>query len=389
MQSFVQYAPTEIVFGKGAEDRAAELVKKHGGSRVMLVYGGGSAVKSGLIGKLEALFDGAGIACTSFGGVRPNPLVSLAREGVKAALAFKADMILAVGGGSAIDTAKAVAHGAANPDIDIWEFWKGARKVEKSLPVGVVLTISAAGSETSNSAVLTNQDTGEKRGINTDFNRPRFALMNPELTYTLPSFQIACGVVDIMMHTLDRYFTKDESNQFTTEAAEALLRVVVDNGPKALENPRDYGAMSELMWCGSISHNGLTGLGVMTDFSVHQLGHELSGMFDIAHGASLSIMWGPWARYTMGEYPARFERYADKVWGITGGNAASKGIERTVEYFKSLNMPVAFSDAIGVQPEDVIGRLALNCSFGEKRLVGQFKKLNRQDLENIYRMANE
>ncbi|MCL2031419.1 MAG: iron-containing alcohol dehydrogenase [Oscillospiraceae bacterium] len=393
MQSFTQYAPTEIVFGRGAEDRLAEWVKKHGGSRVMLVYGGGSAVRSGLLPKLEALLEKEGVPCAALGGVQPNPLLSFAREGVVRAREFGADMIVAVGGGSAIDTAKAIAHGAANPGTDIWQFWKAERPLTQSLPVGVVLTLSAAGSETSSSAVITNQETGEKRGINTDFNRPRFALMNPELTFTLPPFQIACGIVDIMMHTLDRYFTKTEGNEFTDEVAEALLRVVIRNGRKAMADPADYDAMSELMWCGSVSHNGLTGLGVVMDFSVHQLGHELGGMFDIAHGASLSILWGSWASYVRGEKPERFARYAEKVWGVTDAAdteaAALAGIEKTVDYFRELNMPVCFSGgAMGVQPEPVIAELALRCSFYEKRLVGQFKKLDREDLYNIYTAAN-
>ncbi|MDR1664224.1 MAG: iron-containing alcohol dehydrogenase [Clostridiales bacterium] len=394
MQAFTQYTPTEIVFGKGAELRLADMIRKHGGTRVMLVYGGGSVIKSGLLPRLEGLLREEKIECVAFGGVQPNPLLSRAREGVEKARAFHADMIIGVGGGSAIDTAKAVAHGAANPGADIWDFWVRKRELTKSLPVGAVLTISAAGSETSNSAVITNKETGEKRGLGTDFNRPAFALMNPELTYTLPEYQIACGVVDIMMHTLDRYFTKTEGNGFTAEVAEALLRVVIENGSKAMENPRDYDAMSELMWCGSVSHNGMTGLGNAVDFSVHQLGHELSAMFDIAHGASLSVMWGAWAEYVLEERPECFARYAEKVWGVKNGGdimeTARTGIEKTVGYFKSLQMPVCFSEAreIGAQPDSVAEELALRCSFRETRLVGQFKRLDKKDLIEIYRKAN-
>jgi len=394
MQAFVHYTPTEIVFGRGAEDRAAEFVKKHGGSRVMLVYGGGSVVKSGLLGKIEALLDKEGIARMSFGGVKPNPLLSRAIEGVARAREFGADMILGVGGGSAIDTAKAIAHGAADPGVDIWKLWKRECELTKSLPIGVVLTISAAGSETSNSAVITNEKTGEKRGLSIDFNRPRFALMNPELTFTLPPYQIACGIVDIMMHTLDRYFTKTEGNQLTDEVAEALLRVTIENGTKALKNPTDYDAMSELMWCGSVSHDGMTGLGAATDFSVHQLGHELSAMFDIAHGASLSMMWGSWAETVYKEKPERFARYAQKVWGEAETEnidlAARKGIEKTVAYFKSLNMPTCFAETqMGVQSDAILSELALCCSFHQKRLVGQFKPLDYDDLWRIYARANQ
>ena len=392
MKNFTCYKPTEIVFGKGAEARAAELVKKHGGTRVMLVYGGGSAVKSGLIGGLEMSLASAGIAFMPFGGVQANPTLDYAREGVEKAIAFGADMILAAGGGSAIDTAKAIALGAANPGTDVWSIWTGT-KPDKCLPVGVVLTISAAGSETSNSAVLTNVATGEKRGFGSDFLRPKFALMNPELTFTLPPYQIACGIVDIMMHTMDRYFAVADDVGLTTELGEAVLRVTIENGRKAMQNPSDYDAMAQLMWCGSVSHDGLTGFGFDSDFAVHQLGHEISGMFGAAHGASLSMMWASWARYVVDAGPERFARYAEKVWGVRPSGDAQKdalaGIAKTEEYFKSLNMPTCFSEAEpGVQSDAVIAELALRCSFHEKRLVGRTRKLGRADLQNIYTLAN-
>jgi alcohol dehydrogenase YqhD (iron-dependent ADH family) len=393
MLEFIHYTPTEIVFGRNAEENAAKLAKKHGGSRVMIVYGSGSAVKSGLLKKTETLLEKEGLDYISFGGVQPNPLLSLAREGVRRAIEFGADMILALGGGSVIDTGKAIAHGAANPGVDIWQFWKKESVPEKSLPIGVILTISAAGSETSYSAVITNDETGEKRGLIIDLNRPKFAVMNPELTLTLPPYQIACGIVDIIMHTLDRYFVKADHNELTTELAEAVLRVTVENGRRAMINPHDYDAMSELMWCGSVSHNGITGLGVNIDFAVHQLGHELSGMFDIAHGASLSIVWGAWAGYTYKENPERFARYAKNVWGVVDADdietAALTGIKKTVEYFKSLGMPTCFSEAkMGVQSNQVLEEMALRCTFYKTRLVGQFKKLDQDDLYNIYTQAN-
>lgn len=394
MQGFTYYAPTEIVFGKGAEDQLTAMVKKYGGSRVMLVYGGGSVVKSGLLPKLEEQLKKDGIDYITLGGVQPNPLLSLIREGITKAVEWKADMIIGVGGGSAIDSAKAIAHGTANPGTDVWKFWKLEEPLTKSLPIGVVLTIPAAGSETSSSAVITNKEIGEKRGINTDFNRPRFALMNPELTYTLPLNQVACGIVDIMMHTLDRYFTPVDGNEMTDELSEALLRTVIRNGRKAMTDPKDYDAMSELMWCGSISHTGMTGLGRPMEFSIHQLGHELGGKFDIAHGETLSTVWGSWATYVYKVNPARFARYAKTVWGVDGAKsdeeAAKEGIDKTVAYFKELGMPVCFSDApMGIQPAEVVKDLALRCSFYEKRQVGQFKKLSKDDLEEIYTLANK
>lgn len=392
MQNFEFYSPTEVVFGKDAELKTAEKVKKFGGSRVMIVYGGGSVVRSGLLDRVEQLLSEAGIAVISFGGVQANPRLSLAKAGVKQAIEFGADFILAVGGGSVIDTAKGIAHGAANEETDIWKFWTEKAALEKSLPVGAVLTISAAGSETSDSAVLTNEETGSKRGLSTPFNRPRFAIMNPELTYTLPYYQVSCGIVDIMMHTLDRYFTQTEGNEFTDEIAESLLRVVIKNGRTAMKNKEDYNAMSELMWCGSISHNGLTGLGAVTDFAPHQLGHELSGRFDVAHGASLSAIWGSWASYCCNEKPERFVRFANKVWGIEGNNKEETvrlAIEKTVSYFASLGMPTCFTElGIGVQSDEVLCELADSCMFHGKRTVGSFKVIDFDDAYKIYKLAN-
>jgi alcohol dehydrogenase YqhD (iron-dependent ADH family) len=392
MQNFTFCTPTEIVFGHNAEENVGALVKKYGASRVFVVYGGKSAVNSGLLGRITAQLKESGLAYREFGGVKPNPLLSHARQGVEEASAFGADLILAVGGGSTIDTAKAIAHGVKNPGTDIWRFWKKELEVTKSLPVGVVLTISAAGSETSNSAVLTNAETGEKRGLNTEFNRPRFAIMNPELTYTLPKFQIACGISDIMMHTMDRFFAQPANNEMTDEIATALLRVVIKNGRVAMQNSSDYDAMSELMWCGSLSHNGITGLGRAFDFSVHQLGHELGGRFDKAHGACLTTMWGSWATYVRSTNPERFAYFAKMVWNVQENDtekASLAGIERTVAYFKEIEMPTCFSElGIGVQSDEVIDALADSCVFHGKRLVGNFKPLDKTGIADIYRLAN-
>ena len=392
MQSFTFYCPTKVVFGKGAEKAAASEAKEFGATRVFIVYGGGSAVRSGLLGRIEKEFAELGIPTKSLGGVQPNPRLSLAREGVKQAVEFKADFILGVGGGSVLDTAKAIAHGTATPDVDVWEYWEGTRPVEKSLPVGAVLTISAAGSETSDSSVLTNEETSTKRGINTPFNRPRFAVMDPELTLTLPKYQVACGIVDIMMHTLDRYFTPTKGNQLTDAFAEALLRTVIANGRVAIQDSHDYEAMSELMWCGSLSHNGLTGLGAATDFVPHKLGHELSGRFDVAHGASLSVMWGAWARYSWDEHPERFVQFAKNVWGIeapTAKEAAEKAIEATVNYFKSLDMPTNFTElGVGVQPDEVLWDMANRATRGDTITLGSFKPLNKERAYEVYRLAN-
>ena len=392
MQAFVYHIPTRVIFGQGTEAQTAEQIRLAGAKRVFLVYGGGSAKRSGLIDRILADLAREGIACMTLGGVQANPRLGLARQGVQQAVEFGADLILAVGGGSVIDTAKAIAHGAACPGTDIWEFWLGRQKVTASLPVGVVLTISAAGSETSDSAVLTDESTGTKRGLSTPFNRPLFAILDPELTYTLPRYQIACGIVDIMMHTMDRYFTPAKGNQLTDAFAEALLRTVIANGPAALANSKDYQAMSELMWCGSVSHNGLTGLGAAVDFTPHKLGHELSGRFDVAHGASLSAIWGHWARYCLHQDPARFARFGRQVWNVTEPDdqkAAEQAIQCTVDFFRSLDMPTCFSElGIGVQPEEVLYQMADKATRGDTFLLGSFLPLNREKALEIYRRAN-
>ena len=393
MQSFQYYIKTNVVFGEGSVCRTAELVKKHGGSRVLVVYGGGSAKRSGLLDRVFALLDEALIPYDSIGGVQPNPRVELAREGVKRAVEFRADLILAVGGGSVIDTAKAIAHGAANPETDIWEFWKRRAVPTRSTPVGVILTIPAAGSETSDSAVLTNEQEQEKRGLNTDLNRPAFAILDPKLAMTLPTRQLSCGVTDILMHTLDRYFTPADDNELTDALAEALLRVVIRNGPKVVENENDLHAMSEIMWCGSVSHNGLTGLGAPREFTTHQLGHALSEKFDAIHGETLSAMWGSWARYVWETKPARFARFARNVWDVDdvdADEAAMLGIEATENFFRSLHMPVSLGELndVGVQSEEGLQELALRCSYQKTRTIGSFRVLGYDEMLEIYRLAN-
>lgn len=392
MQAFEQYAPTRILFGRGMEERVPQQIRNYGGSNVLLVYGGGSVKRSGLLAKIETKLSEAGLAFEELGGVQPNPLLSLAQRGAEKARAMGADFVLAVGGGSVIDTAKAIAIGAANPNVALWDFWLRKYEVKASLPVGVVLTISAAGSETSWSSVLTNDRLGEKRGLSSDANRPKFAVMNPELTFTLPQYQVACGIVDILMHTLDRYFTCTKGNGLTDAFAEALLRTTIENGKKAIRNSHDYDAMSELMWCGSNSHNGLTGLGAQMDFATHQLSHELSGRFDTAHGASLAAVWGSWAAYVYQTDVSRFARYAKEVWGIeeeTEGASAVSAIKTTVDYFRTLGMPTCFTElGIGVQPDNVLRELTDSCLFHGKRTIGSFQVLNNRDVYQIYQMAN-
>ena len=390
MHSFTFYSPTEVVFGPDTELQAAELVQKYGGSRVFVVYGGGSVQRSGLLERVTKVLTDAGLAVECYGGAKPNPTLEHARDGVRKAIGFGADLVLAIGGGSAIDTGKAIAHGAANPEQDIWNFWSREVPLERSMPVGVILTIPAAGREMSNSSVLTNEDIGRKRGLSTDFNRPKFAIMNPELTYTLPDYQIGCGIVDIMMHTMERYFNPVE-NPLTDALAEALLRTVIEQGRAAMTDHSDYTAMSELMWAGSLSHNGLTGLGGQGDWSVHQLGHEISARFDLAHGASLAAVWGSWAGYVSEQRPARFARFARNVWGIQMDEeraAAEAGINATVDFFASLGMPTGFDSCIGLQTDETCADMAYRCAYEGTRTIGTLRVLGQADIEQIYLRAN-
>ena len=400
MEKFVYHAPTEIVFGKEAELRTAELVKKYGGSRVFVIYGGKSAIKSGLIDRVIKNLEENGLAVKAMGGVVPNPLVSTARKMTEEAIAFQADFILAVGGGSVIDTAKGVAHATADPTHDIWDFWTGT-PVTKSLPVGTILTISAAGSETSNSSVLTNdeKEPPTKRGLNTTFNRCKFAIMNPELTMTLPVYQIGAGAADIFMHTSERYFAAILGNHLTDEIAEGLFRDIIKYGPIGVKDPTNYEAMSEIMWCGSVSHVGLTGIGAQGDtaregdWSCHQLGMALSALFDSTHGATLTAVWAAWSRYVRDVNIGRFAQFARKVYGITEEDdlkASEEGILKTNEFFKSLGMPLSLKELLGHTPDDAeIERIATECTYDRTRKIGSFKVLDYDDIVAIYKACCE
>ncbi len=393
MQSFNFKCPTEIVFGKGAEERIAEKIKAYGKSRVFIVYGGGSVIETGLLPRIESQLTAAGLSLQVRGGVKPNPRLAWVRGAINDAMIFKADFILAVGGGSVIDSAKAVAHGVANPGVDIWDFWSGKVKLEKTTAIGAVLTLAAAGSETSDSAVLTNEETGKKSGLNTDLNRPTLAFMNPELAFTAPKRQVFCGIADILMHTMERYFTTDPApNDMTDLIAEGLMKNVIKHSRTLLHDPKNYDAMSEIMWCGSLSHNNLTGLGRAKDFACHKLGHELSGRFDVTHGASLTTVWGSWAGYVWKDNPERFARFAENVWGITAGTTeekAQKGIEATLAYFKEIDMPVNFTElGIGVQNKEMIEYLADMVTSNGTKTVATFHPIDKETAMKIYQLAN-
>ena len=391
MKNFIQYTPTEIIFGKDMEIKTGACVKKWGGSKALIVYGGGSVVKSGLLNRVEKSLEEAGITYVKLGGVQPNPRLALAEEGVSLAVKENVDFILAVGGGSVIDTAKGISHGAARPECKLWDLWMKKEPLGNSLPVGCILTIPAAGSEMSDSAVLTNMEIGKKAGLATDLNRPKFAILNPELAFTLPKYQIACGITDIMMHTMERYFIPESNCQMTDEIAEGLLRTVIANGRKVMENPGDYGAMSEVMWCGSLSHNGITGLGRDKDFSVHKFGHALGAKYDYAHGATLACVWESWAKYLYMYDVERFAHYAEKVWGVDCEDkklASEEGIQKTVEYFREIGMPVNLRE-IGIQEitDEELKGLAMDATMGGTVKLAKVQSLDVKDVYTIFKNA--
>ena len=392
MENFAYYTPTKVVFGKDEEKNVGKLAKEFGAKKVLIHYGGGSAVRSGLIDKIKTSLTEESISFVELGGVKPNPRLSLIYEGIKLAKENSVDFILAVGGGSVIDSAKGIGYGIANPDIeDVWDLYIGKKKTQKCAPIGVVLTIAAAGSEMSGGSVVTKEDEQLKRSYGCDNARPKFAIMNPELTYTLPKYQIACGVVDIMMHTMERYFSPVGNLELTDKIAEGLLRTMIKYGKLSLENPHNYEARAEIMWASSLAHNGLTGCGGIGDWSTHQLEHDLGGVYDIAHGAGLSAVWGSWARYVYKENPKRFVQFAENVFGIekigTDEEIAIKGIEAMENFYKDIEMPISISETgINLSDKDV-EILAEKCSNNGTRYIGSFKKLFKEDMAKIYSMA--
>lgn len=391
MQNFQYYTPTRVVFGKGTELKTGELVKAQGCRKALVHYGGQSAVKSGLLDRVYASLASAGIEYVSLGGVVPNPRLSKVYEGIDLCRKEGVDFLLAVGGGSVIDSAKAIAYGLAN-SFDVWDIYAGRRAAEACYPIGAVLTIPAAGSEMSDSSVITNEQTGDKRGYTSDLCRCKFAVMNPELTYTLPAYQVSCGVTDIIMHTLERYFSRDTETELIDALSEGLLRTVLKFGPEALKDPSAYNPRAQLMWASSLSHNGVTGARTVGDWATHQLEHELSAMFDVAHGAGLAAVWGSWARFVRGTNVSRFAQFAVNVMGCAPqadpDRTALAGIEAMETFFRSIGMPTCVRELTGITlTEDQVRELAHRCSFRDKRTIGSFRVLQKQDMEEIYRMA--
>ena len=392
MFNFNYYTPTRGIFGKETENQTGQLIKKAGGSRVLIHFGGQSAIRSGLIDRIKKSLDDAGIWHTELGGVVPNPRMEKVQEGITLGKDSRIDFILAVGGGSVIDSAKAIAYGLAEPDLDVWELFAHTRTAKACLPVASVLTIAAAGSEMSNSCVITNEKTGEKRSYNDDLARPVFAVMNPELTMTLPDYQTQSGCVDIMMHTMERYFTNGGNMDLTDGIAEALLCTVIQCAKILHADPADYEARAEVMWASSLSHNGLTGCGNDGgDFSCHMLEHEMGGMFDVTHGAALAAIWPSWARYVCKDCLPRFVKYAINVMkvepGSTDEETALKGIEAMEDFYRQINMPTNMKE-LGIEPtEEQILEMTRSCAQAAGGKKGSAKILYPEDMAAIYRMA--
>ena len=392
MFGFRYFTPTKVEFGKNSEEKVAELIQEFGGKKVLIHYGGGSVIRSGLMQRVTDKLDAAGIQYVKLAGAVPNPHLSLVYEGIDLCKKEGIDFILAVGGGSAIDSAKAIGYGVMN-DGDVWDFYDYKRQAKACMPIGVILTLAATGSEMSDSSVITKEKGLVKRGYSSDYCRPRFAIMNPELTMTLPDYQTACGCTDIMMHTMERYFTNGGNMELTDSMAEALLRTVKEQAKILVKDPDNYDARAEVMWAGSLSHNGLTGCGNDGgDWMTHKLEHELGGLYDVAHGAGLAALWGSWARYVYKNCLHRFKRYAINVMGISQSagsdeEIALKGIEAMEAFYREIKMPVNLRE-LGVNATDEdLKLMAHKCAVGVNGGKGSARFLKEEDMLEIYRMS--
>lgn len=393
IKDFNYYAPTRVVFGRDSEKQLAQLIQQQGGTRVLVHYGGGSARRSGLLDRTFNTLREAGISFVELGGVVPNPLLSKVQEGIDLCRREQVDFILAVGGGSVIDSSKAIGYGVPY-EGNVWDFWEGKASPRQCLPIGVILTIPAAGSEMSSSCVITRDEGLLKRGINSDLCRCRFCIMNPELTYTLPAYQTAAGATDIMMHTMERYFSKYEDMTLTDAIAEALLRTVKDSVFEVLRNAEDYRHRAQIMWAGSLAHNDLTECGTEKDFATHRLEHELSAVYGVTHGAGLAALWGSWARYVLPKHISRFVQFAVNVMGVNNDFAhpeatALKGIEAIERFYRAIGMPTNIGELLGrTLTDEEVDTLADRCSRGGTITLGAMEVLDREAMHAIYQMAN-
>ena len=387
MNNFTFYSPTQFVFGRDSELETGRCVKRFGGSRVLIHYGGGSVVKSGLLARVKASLESEGLFFVELGGVHPNPLSGLVYEGIALARRENVDFILAVGGGSAIDSAKAIAAGVPY-DGDFWDFYVD-KTIEQAVPVGTVLTIAAAGSEGSGDSVITHENGMLKRGAGADVLRPKFSVLNPALTTTLPPYQTACGAVDIMAHVMERYFTQTKDVEITDRLCEAVLLTMIKEAPRAIAEPENYEARANIMWAGMVAHNNIVGVGRSQDWSSHIIEHELSALYDCAHGAGLAVVFPAWMRYVYKADVERFTQFVVRVLGVEMDyfypeKSILEGIEKLKNFFRSLGMPVSFGE-LGAKAED-IPALADKVPYGDG-VIGGFVELDREAVEAIYRLA--
>ena len=381
MNNFTFYCPTKFVFGKDQEQTVGKLCKEYGATKVMVVYGGNSIVKTGLLERVVGYLKEEGLGVVEFGGAKPNPRVEHVRDGIEIVKREGVDFLLAVGGGSIIDTAKGIGIGALY-DGDVWDYFLRTKNPTVMMPVGTIVTIAASGSEGSSSCVLNNEALGIKSACNNDCMRPRFSIMNPELTYTLPAYQTACGVVDIMMHTHERYFTPCEDNELTDEFCEGLLRTMIKLGPKAITDPTNYNVRSQIMWTAVMSHNNTVGVGRIQDSACHRIQVMIGAKYDSAHGAGLATVCPAWMKYVYKDHMPRFIRYATKVWGVdydpyNPEATVLEGIRRLKEFNRSLGMPVTLEE-LGVKDEDIDELCQLS--------VGNMHPLKPDDIRQIYEL---
>lgn len=385
------YTPTRVTFGENAEENVGKEIKRENAKCVLIHYGSSRTEKSGLLDKIRSLIEKEGIKTVCLGGVKPNPRLNLVRTGIELAKKEGVDFILALGGGSVIDSAKAIGYGLYNSNIDVWDIYDKKAEAEGCTPLGVILTLSATGSEMSDSSVITNEDGGLKRGYNNDKSRARFALLNPVLTYTVPRYQTEAGSVDIAMHTIERFFHAGEGISITDEIAGALVKNVFEKALICIDDPENYEARASLMWASSISHNGLMAVGndQRGDWACHNMEHELSGMFDIAHGAGLAILFPHWSRYVYKEKPERFALLGKLVFGIEekGEEGALKTIAAFENVFKALEMPLSLKDAGISVSDEQIDEMVWKATLGHRRTLGAFKMLSDDDMRAIFKAA--
>ncbi len=391
MNDFIFHTPTKVVFGRSAEAKLGALLREQGCRKVLVHFGGGSAERSGLLGRVREALKAEGIAWTELGGVVPNPRLSLVYEGIELGRREGVDFILAVGGGSVIDSAKAIGYGLGSGG-DVWDFFERKRKVTACTPIGVVLTLAATGSEMSPSCVITAEEGWRKLGCTSETSRPRFAIMDPQLTMTLPAYQTASGCVDILMHTMERWFYASGGMELTDRLSAALMRTVMKHALILRDDPQNYDSRAEVLWAGALSHNGLTGCGSDGgDWAPHKIEHELSGLFDVAHGAGLAAVWGSWARYAAARAPERFVRFAQHVMQVSGAGTdeemALKGIEAFEDFCRAISMPTSIRE-LGIEPTEAQMReMAEKCIAGLHGPAGKVVKLDADALVEIFRMA--